>query len=207
MFKLVIVNLFRNKLRTFLTMASVAVALFLFCALGGILDTLQEAIKVGSESRLVVRNKISLVQWLPMAYRQRIEAVAGVKRVAVQNWCGGQEPADTRGFLAQFAGDGRDFAVRDPDIDILQEPEPQAPVAIPEGTDPKLAAYFIERTACVVGEKLLEKKGWKLGQTINLSGTIFPGTWPYTIRAVYRAKKKSFGDETMFFHYKYLVEK
>ena len=75
MFKLVLVNLLRNKLRTVLTMASVTVALFLFCTLGGILDTLQEAIKVGSESRLVVRNKISLVQWIPMAYRQRIQAV------------------------------------------------------------------------------------------------------------------------------------
>jgi putative ABC transport system permease protein len=84
--KLVLVNLFRNPLRTFLTMASVTVALFLYCALGGILDTLQESIKVGSESRLVTRNKISLVQWMPMAYRSRIEAVPGVKRVAVQQW-------------------------------------------------------------------------------------------------------------------------
>jgi cell division protein FtsX len=53
MLKLVIVNLFRNPLRTFLTMASVTVALFLFCALGGVLDTLQESIKVGARSRLV----------------------------------------------------------------------------------------------------------------------------------------------------------
>src|SRR6266581_4299150 len=103
MFRLVIVNLFRNPLRTLLTMASVTVALFLYCTLGGVLDTLQESIKVGSESRLVTRNKISLVQWLPMAYRQRIEAVPGVKRVAVQNWFGAQDPADPHGFFAQFA--------------------------------------------------------------------------------------------------------
>ncbi|MCE9627816.1 MAG: FtsX-like permease family protein, partial [Candidatus Eisenbacteria bacterium] len=83
----------------------------------------------------------------------------------------------------------------------------QAQVAVPDGADPKLAAYYLERTACVVGEKLLLKKGWKLGQTITLAGTIFPGNWEFTIRAVYRAKKKSFGDETMFFHYKYLSEK
>src|SRR5262249_19696337 len=105
MLKLVFVNLFRNPLRTFLTMASVTLALFLFGALGGVLDTLQEAIKVGSESRLVVRNKISLVQWMPMAYRPRIEAVPGVKRAGVQNWFGGQDPADPHGFFAQFAVD------------------------------------------------------------------------------------------------------
>jgi len=53
----------------------------------------------------------------------------------------------------------------------------------------------------------MQKKGWKLGQTITLAGTIFPGDWPFTIRAVYRAKKKSFGEEAMFFHYDYLSQK
>lgn len=207
MFRLVVVNLFRNPLRTFLTMASVTVALFLFCTLGGVLDTLQESIKVGSESRLVTRNKISLVQWIPMAYRQRIESVPGVKRVAVQNWFGAQDPNDTRGFFAQFAVDDPYMAIYGPDIDIVQASPAQAQVAVPVGADPKLASYYLERTACVVGEKLLLKKGWKLGQTITLAGTIFPGNWEFTIRAVYRAKKKSFGDETMFFHYKYLSEK
>ena len=207
MFKLVLVNLFRNPLRTFLTMASVTVALFLFCTLGGVLDTLQESIKVGSESRLVTRNKISLVQWMPMAYRQRIEAVPGVKRVAVQNWFGGQDPNDLRGFFAQFAVDEPYFAVYGKDIDILQWSPAMAQAPVPDGTDPRLAAYYLERTACVVGEKLLLKKGWKLGQTVTVAGTIFPGNWPFTIRAVYRAKKKSFGDETMFFQYKYLSEK
>ena len=207
MFKLVLVNLFRNPLRTFLTTASVAVALFLFCTLGGVLDTLQESIKVGSESRLVTRNKISLVQWIPMAYKQKIEAVPGVKRVAIQNWFGGQDPADTRGFFAQFAVDEPYFGVYGKDIDIIEASPALVPVALPEGADPRLAAYAAERTACVVGEKLMLKKGWKLGQTITLAGTIFPGSWPYTIRAVYRPKKKSFGDETMFFHYEYLSEK
>jgi putative ABC transport system permease protein len=207
MFRLVVVNLFRNPLRTFLTMASVTVALFLYCALGGILDTLQEAIKVGSESRLVVRNKISLVQWIPMAYRQRIESVPGVKRVAVQNWFGAQDPADTKGFFAQFAVDDPYYAIYGNDIDIVAASDAPEAGAIPDGASPKLAAYFAEQTACVVGEKLLAKKGWKLGQTITLAGTIFPGSWPFTIRAVYRAKDKSFGDETMFFHYKYLSQK
>ena len=207
MFKLVLVNLFRNKIRTVLTMASVTVALFLYCALGGVLDTLQESIKVGSESRLVVRNKISLVQWLPMAYRQRIQSVPGVKLVAVQNWFGGQDPNDKRGFFAQFAVDEPYMAIYGKDFEIVQHSEVQAAVAVPEGVDPKLAAFYLERSACVVGEKLLVKKGWKIGQTITIAGTIFPGDWPMTIRAVYHAKNKSFGEEVLFFHYKYLSEK
>ncbi|MEY4070159.1 MAG: hypothetical protein RL721_773 [Candidatus Eisenbacteria bacterium] len=207
MLKLVLVNLFRNKLRTFLTMASVTVALFLFCTLFGVLDTLNESIKVGSESRLVTRNRISLVQWIPMAYRQRIESVPGVKRVAVQNWFGAQDPADTRGFFAQFGVDDPYFAIYAKDVEIIEASPAMAQGGVPEGADPKLASYYLERTACVVGEKLMAKKGWKLGQTVTLAGTIFPGDWPFTIRAVYRARQKSFGDETMFFHYKYLSEK
>jgi len=207
MLRLVIVNLFRNPLRTFLTMASVTVALFLFCALGGVLDTLQESIKVGSESRLVTRNKISLVQWIPMAYKQKIEAVPGVKRVAIQNWFGGADPKDTKGFFAQFAVDDTWYGVYGKDYELVDATPSPAPAAIPDGADPRLAAYFQEQTACVVGQRLMEKKGWKLGQTITLTGTIFPGSWPFTIRAIYHSKKKSFGDETMFFHYKYLTEK
>ena len=65
LFSLVLVNLGRNKRRTVLTMLSVVIALFLFCSLRGVLDTLDAAIEVGSESRLVTRNRISLI--FPMA--------------------------------------------------------------------------------------------------------------------------------------------
>ena len=46
LFSLVLVNLGRNKRRTILTMLSVVVALFLFCGLRGVLDTLEASIKV-----------------------------------------------------------------------------------------------------------------------------------------------------------------
>ena len=204
---LVLVNLGRNKRRTILTTLSVMVGVFLYCTLGGVLDTLQESIKVGSMSRLVSRNKISLIFPMPFSYRDRIAAVPGVKRVGFQNWFGGQDPKDTRQFFAQFAVDDQFFAVYRDDVEIVEASAPQVQVGVPEGTDPKLAAFFQEQTACVVGRKLMEKRGWKLGQTITLSGTIYPGNWEYTIRAVYAAKKKSFGEETMLFRFKYLDER
>ena len=93
---LVLVNIFRNKIRTLLTFGSVTVALFLYSALGGILDTLEESIKVGSETRLVTRNAVSLVFPMPQSYQERIAGVPGVKAVSIQNWFGGQDPADPR---------------------------------------------------------------------------------------------------------------
>src|SRR5262249_52023860 len=77
---------------------------------------------------------------------------------------------------------------------------------VPAGIDPKAAAFLNERTACIVGEGLMKSHSWKLGQTIHLNGTIYPGSWPVTIRAVYRPKVRALDDQTLFFHWDYLYE-
>jgi putative ABC transport system permease protein len=205
---LILVNLGRNRRRTILTLLSVAVALFLFSALGGVIDTLQGAIKVGSEARLMTRNAISLVFPLPLADREKIAAVPGVRSVSVSNWFGGQDPKDPHNFYAQFGVDAATyFPIYASDLAIVEASPPQARVTLPAGLDPQLAAFMSEQTACVVGEKLMKRMGWRLGQTVTVKGTIYPGDWPFTIRAVYRAKNKSFGEDALLFHWKYLDER
>src|SRR5262245_13528131 len=206
-FKLVLVNLGRNKRRTILTMLSVVVALFLFCGLRGVLDTLEASIKVGSETRLVTRNRISLIFPLPLSYRDRIAAIPGVKQVSYANWFGGRDPVDPGNWYAQFAGDENYLPMYRADYDIIAYDPPQAGVALPPGADITLASYDLERDACMVGERLFKRMKWKLGQQVALAGTIYPGTWTYTIRAVYRAKNPAMGEESLFFHWKYLSEK
>ena len=206
-FSLVLVNLGRNKRRTILTMLSVVVALFLFCALRGVLDTLEASIKVGSETRLVTRNAISLIFPLPLSYRDRIAGIPGVQQVAFANWFGGRDPVDPGNFYAQFAGDPRYLPLYAPDYDIIAFQPAPAGAAVPAGIDPKLASFTLERDACVVGERLFKRMKWKLNQQVVVSGTIFPGTWTYTIRAVYHAKNPAFGEEALFFHWEYLSEK
>ena len=204
---LTFVNLGRNKLRTTLTFLSVMVALFLFCTLFGFLDTLEESIKVGSEQRLATRNAISLVFPLPLAYRDRIAAVPGVRSVTTQNWFGGLDPVDPHDFYAQFAVDAATyFPMYAHDLTIVEGSPTAAPVALPPGMDPKLAAFMSEQTACVVGQKLFERKGWHLGQTIHVNGTIYPGSWAFVIRAVYHTTNPSFSDEAVMFHYRYLEQ-
>jgi putative ABC transport system permease protein len=200
-------NLSRNKVRTLLTTLSVTVALFLFSVLSGVLDTLNESIRVGSMSRLVTRNAISLIFPLPWSYRDRIAAVPGVKRVAVQNWFGGQDPKDPRNFFAQFAVDDEFFKIYANDVEIVAAAPAQSGAAAPPGQDPGLAAYFEEQTAAVVGRQLMEKMGWRLGQSVTVDGTIYPGTWTFTIRAVYAAKDRSFGEEILFFPFRYLDQR
>jgi putative ABC transport system permease protein len=208
LFSLVLVNLGRNKVRTTLTMLSVVVALFLFCALRGVLDTLAESIKVGSEARLVTRNAISLIFPLPLSYRERLTALPGVKSVTYANWFGGRDPVDPGNFYAQFAVDAETYLpMYASDVEIVAADTPQAEAPAPPGVDPKLAAFMSERDACVVGERLFKRMNWKLGQKVPISGTIFPGTWTFTIRAVYHAKNPAFGEESMLFHWKYLSER
>jgi len=204
---LVWTNLGRNKLRTALTVLSVFVALFLFCALRGLTDTLADSIKVGSEQRLVVRNKLSLVFPLPQSQFAQLSAVPGVTAVSWSNWFGGTDPKDPHNFYAQFAVDAKTyFPMYEYDIGIVAASPAPAGAPVPAGLDPKLAAFMNERTACVVGEGLMKAQGWKLGQTIHVNGTIYQGDWPFTIRAVYRPKVRAIDDQTMFFHYEYLYE-
>lgn len=205
---LVLVNIFRNKIRTLLTFGSVAIALFLYSALGGILDTLEESIKVGSETRLVTRNAVSLVFPMPQSYQTRIAGVPGVKAVSIQNWFGGQDPKDAGNFFAQFAVESETFfPIYADDLEISESLSPQVERALPNNLDPALAAFMEDQTGAIVGNVLMKKMGWKLGQTVTLAGTIYPGEWPFVISGVYKAKKRSFGEETLFFHYKYLEEK
>ena len=159
---LVFANLGRNKVRTALTTLSVFVALFLFCSLRGLTDTLDDTISVGNESRLITRNKVSLVFPLPMAQLERLRAIPGVKAVTWSNWFGGTDPVDPRNFYAQFAIDAPTYLpMYATDIEIVDgSPAPGLPVG--PGIDPRLAAFMNERSAAIVGDGLMKKMGWKI---------------------------------------------
>src|SRR4030095_16969389 len=92
-------------------------------------------------------------------------------------------------------------------VEIVAADRPQAAIALPPGLDERLAAFMAERNAVVVGRKLFDRMKWKMGQTVTVSGTIFPGNWPFVIRAVYHAKNPAFGEEAMLFHWDYLSER
>jgi putative ABC transport system permease protein len=208
MMGIVVVNLFRNPLRTLLTLGSVLVALFLFSSLGAILDTLQAAADSGSRERLATRHAISLTNFLPYSYKDRLGAIPGVKRVCSQIWFGARDPQDAHGFFTQFAVDDDFWPMYRKDLAIVGWDPPQAEIGVPAGQDPHLAAYLVERQACVVGTGLLKKKGWRIGQTIHLDGTIFPGTWDFVIRGTYdKLPGGTWDNEMMLFHHEYVVEK
>ena len=188
--RLVWVNLLRNKLRTVLTVLSVGVALFLFSTLRSVITALESASEVGSEARLMTLSATGITFLLPQAHENRLRSVEGVRTVSWSNWFGGVY-IDQSNFFAQFAVDAETFFPMYPELRIPEE---------------QLEAFMAERTAAIVGNGLIRRFGWSVGQQIVLQGTILPGDFEFTIRGVYTPDDPSIGEENFYFHYDYMYE-
>jgi putative ABC transport system permease protein len=188
---LVLANLRRHKRRTILTIASVALALFLFASLQTVVTTIAAAAKFGSATRLVSTNATGITFVLPIAYANRLQAVPGVKGVTWANWFGGRY-GDGKRFFAQFAIEPKSYLELYPEISL---------------PDDQKQAFLRERTSAIVGKRLVEIFGWKLGQNITVQGTIFPGDWTFTIRGIYTPTDRAISDDMMMFHHEYLEER
>ena len=184
-------NALRNGRRTVLTISSIAICIFLVSTLQAVLASIY---RVGNQSggshlRVVVHRATGVTQPLPISYRQKIAAVPGVKAVVGTQWFGGQY-IDPSNFFANFAVDTDQFETV---YDNFQIPPDQ------------LAAWKNERTAALVGEKLIETYHWQIGQRITLKGTIFPSFDPeLTIRGVYHDPEDESQEHALYFHYDYL---
>ncbi len=190
-FPLVLANLGRHKKRTVLTIASVALALFLFASLQTVVTTIEAAASFGSARRLVTTNATGIVFTLPLSYANRLAAIPGVEAVSWANWFGGRY-GDGRRFFAQFAVDPESYLELYPEI-VLPPDQKEA--------------WIRERSSAVVGSRLMEIFGWRLGQDITVQGTIFPGDWTFTIRGVYTPADRVINDDMMIFHHEYMEER
>lgn len=183
-------NLRRRLRRTILTVLGLGVALFLFVTLQTVLRTLQTLGDVGSESRLVVSSKLGIIFPLPMAYASRIRSVEGVEQVSWASWFGGVYQ-DPQNFFASFAIDPESYLDLYPEMSIPAE---------------QREAFLADRTGAIVGVRLLDRFGWRIGQPVVLQGTIYPGEHRFTIRGVYEATRRGFDQSSFLFHHRYLEE-
>jgi putative ABC transport system permease protein len=188
---LVLANLRRKKTRTLLTVGSFAVALFLFGLLAAIHFAFYQGIEVAGVDRLVVINRVSIIQPLPVSYRERLLQMAGVQAVTSANWFGGVYQ-DERNFFPQFAVDHETYRDMFPEFVI---------------PDQEWAAFSSDREGCVVGAALAQRYGWKLGDRIPIRGTIFPGIWEFNVRAIYRGSRPGDDEGQFWFRRDYLEER
>ena len=133
---------------------------------------------------------MSLVFPLPLTYAQKIRQVPGVASVSWANWFGGVYISE-RNFFPQFAIDPQTYLAMYPELVI---------------SDAERKAFLVDRQGAIVGRKLADQYGWKVGDTIPLRGTIFPGTWTFNLRGIYDGADKTVDQTTMFFHWNLLNE-
>ena len=187
-------NLLRRKVRTSFTLLSVFIAFLLF----GILMTIRTAFTFGVETagvdRLVTMDKVSIIRFVPISYVPQIAALPGVSLVSHSTWFGGVYQ-DPKNFFAQWAVD------QDTYFKVHSE------FAIPPD---QMKTFLADRQGAIVGVDTAKRFGWKLGDHIPISATIWQPvngglTWTFNIDGIYDGDSGI--DKTQFFfRYDYFDE-
>jgi putative ABC transport system permease protein len=183
-------NLFRKKIRFILTIGSFAVALFLFGVLAVVRVAFSGGIDIAGADRLVVINRTSIIQPLPLAYADKIKRIPGVKEITYANWFGGVYQ-DEKNFFPQFAIDVDNQRKVFPEFDIPEE---------------QWQNFVKDRQGAIAGAATAKKFHWKVGDRIPIKGTFLGGVWEFNLDGIYHGTRQA-DDETQFwFHWKRLDE-
>jgi putative ABC transport system permease protein len=182
---------FRNKRRSILTVLSITFSLLLLTVMMTVWHRFYvDKGDAQSAQRLITRHRVSLTQNMPVYYREKMRTVPGVVAVAPTQWFGGlyKDENKAENFFAQFGTDPAEIFTVMTDFKI---------------PDDQLAAWQHDQAGCVVDSELAKKFGWKIGDRINLRGTIFPVNLDLTIRGIFVAPTPSI---TVYFNQKYVEE-
>ena len=190
-------NLGRKKLRTGLTLASVAVAFVLFVILGALARAFTLGIEVAGADRLFTMHKVSFTQLLPLSYVKRVQGIDGVARVVHQTW-----------FGAFFQDPKRQFGLFPVELPELFAVYPEYTVS-----DDERRALLANRQGLLVGRALAEQYGWKVGDRVPIQSTIYPQengsyAWDFDIEAIFDGDPGADGADELqaFAHYDYVNE-
>jgi len=188
-FRIIWANLLRKKVRLALTLGSFAVALFLFAFLGVVRDAFSRD-NLASANRLIIINRTSIINPIPLSYRDKILRIPGVTGITHNNWFGGTY-IEEKNFFPQF--------VIDPENQRQVVPEFKVP-------DDQWNAFVRDREGAIVGARTMERFHWKIGQRVPIKQPVF-GSWEFNIDGVYHGTRPG-DDETQFwFQWDYFEER
>lgn len=194
-FPLIWKNLWRRRLRTTFTVLAIVISFWLFGFLRAVDTAFTSGVEASGADRLLVIHKVSLIQPLPMTYKERIRAVEGVEALTHANWFGGiyQDP---KNFFGQMAVEQESFLELYPEY-ILPEEQKKA--------------WLADRSGAIVGRSLADRFGFKVGDRIPIQATIFRkpnGTslWEFTVSGIYEGAEQATDTSSLYFRYDYLNE-
>jgi putative ABC transport system permease protein len=184
-------NLVRKKIRLFLTLGSFAVAILLFAFLGVIRGafTMND---VASANRLIVINRTSIINLIPLSYGDKILRIPGVTNVTHYNWFGGIYQKEEN-FFPQFVIDPENQRQVMPELVVAED---------------QWDAFLKDRQGAIAGAKTAERFHWKIGDRIPIKTTLYGGgAWEFNLVGIYHGKRPQ-DDETQFWlQWKYFEEK
>ena len=194
-FGLIWKNVWRKKIRTSLTMLSVLVAFLLFALLSAFGYAFKSGADVADAERLVVINKVSLINPLPMAYMNRIAATEGVQAVSHASWFGGYYQ-DQKNQFAQFPADPYEYFSLYPELKMPEE---------------QLDAWATNRQGAVIGREIAEQYGISVGDRIPIQATIWTKadggrTWEFDVEGIFETDDPRGSTAFMLFQYDYFEE-
>jgi putative ABC transport system permease protein len=187
-------GLWRKRARTIFTLLSIMTAFLLFGMLQGVIAAFDRSLEAAAVDRLTVVSKVSFTEPLPYSYLSQLESIPGVARVAYLSWFGTYYQ-DRKNFVFSFPLD----------------PERYFPM-YPEFRLPPQQLQALERTrmGAVVGRRLADKYGWKIGDRVPLHSVIWTKTdgrsdWQFDIVGIYDASTSQ-QDQNFFFNHEYFNE-
>lgn len=182
-------NLGRNRFRAVMTVVGVAVAVVAFVMLRTVITATNVAVTHAAQDRVATRHKVSFILDLPRRYADTVRGVQGVQSATWANWFGAKLESRPNEFFASMAVDTDSFFVV---YNEMQVP-PEA-----------MTRWREDRRGAIVGDVLARKMNWRVGDRVNLRGTIYPGTWEFTVDGIYTATRRSVDRSQFLFHYRYL---
>ncbi len=193
-FKIIFKNGLRHKLRTILTVLGIMIAVTAFGFLRTVVTAWNAGVSASASNRMITHHSVSIIFTLPIAYRDQILKIPGVSAISYANWFGGvyKDASDFKNFFPRIAVDPETF------FDLYPE------FGLSSG---EREAFMKDRNACVVGHKLAEEHGFKIGDIINIEGDIYPGTWEFVVRGIYQGRDATVDETQMLFQWKYLDER
>ena len=189
--KLIFANLFRKKIRLILTVGSFAIALVLFTFLAVVKSAFNRGVELAGADRLIVVDRVGLMNLMPISYADKIAAIPGVKAVTHDHWFGGVYQ-DEKNFFPQFV------------VDVENHRKVYPEFVVP---DDQWGNFVNDRQGAIAGAKLAERFHWKVGDRIPIKTTLYGGaTWEFNLDGIYHTEKPD-GDQGQFWlQWKYFDE-
>ena len=191
---LLLANLRRRRVRTVLTILSVATAFLLYGLMAALRNALLGGVELAGADRLITTHRTSIIQPLPRSYLNRIAGTDGVRIATSFGWFGGYYINERNQVISEIA---------DPDTLEAVYPEFRVSAAASQ-------AWRSGRDCALVGETLARTWNWKVGDRVPLRSAFRRradggDTWDLKVCGIYTVANS--GDtNALFLRYDYYNE-